>query len=1022
MSDSIETLEAEATPPSNELADEAILTTHRILEAFGRDSRTFDVLHADLFAARPMVVLSALQAVTAIADPRSLLYVARLFRHPDTAVVCAAVRAAGAAHAPEALPLLLSLSTSSREESVQLEVLRALAKGFPDAPETRRLAVTLSHSVALTQETRTACLELLVQLPGSSEAGDRLELAEQNPDVLPFLIQKARKDDALAQALLEKYRTTYTELPLPQRLALVALAAPLSSDPGRAIFFESLQGENPGVRRECYRQLGAHPDQVPRFDDVCALLVKSVENDPSMEEEALAAVDSMESCLLASRSAPPLPSLAELPSTIGELFDGLRAALETDIDTAHEMGQQIASAKEYMELYLSEETKKAFLQSIKTGASAQLRRECAQALKNSAVRLESRHFDGYRIMYSLLADPGRPGIALFIRNLTHADTGKRNILCSLKRSLSFSRLAPPVDARDLFLSILEWARKMKLYRLAELALFALHRVDPRSALTVCRDFMTPPVATKILAIAAFDMVKDMDLAEMESTIIGLLHENDRYIRLALLESLDSVEAPLGVNLLRSILQLFCAEVDMEVAAQLVDLLGSKGDAGVARALIEVYDRFDDWKKTLAIPLLARISQRSGPESRPALTEFLYRVLRVDSSPVLARVPAALLAMGDDYAPNVLRDLLPRLTPPQQATLVWDLRDSLRPAVIAVVWSLLREQDRGLQQTLREILPRTSDPRAQQLLVSMVRTLRTKVAEVEPQQAGAGAEQAARLSTEKETYRFEREHTRTCAVVFTDIQDYSTKAQEMSSLDLSALLQEYEGILLPVIDAHEGTLVKRMGDGHLFVFREALDAVLAAIRVQKALRRYNRFQPEKQRVLIRIGIHWGEVVERAGDVLGNTVNIASRLQTVAMGGSTCISQEVYGRVADWIHANDLGALQIKGVRDPVHAWEPTEAALGMPPDLDPFKRGGRKDAAPRADARDSAPSRSGVESLGAALSQIFQHLQAVSRKGARSGEEAAIEAEFVRSWESLQPLLAALGKRDEPRKPPAEKKD
>ena len=93
---------------------------------------------------------------------------------------------------------------------------------------------------------------------------------------------------------------------------------------------------------------------------------------------------------------------------------------------------------------------------------------------------------------------------------------------------------------------------------------------------------------------------------------------------------------------------------------------------------------------------------------------------------------------------------------------------------------------------------------------------------------------------------------------------------------------------------------------------------------------------------------------------------------------------------------------------------------MPPDLDPFKRGGRRDAAPRADSRDSAPSRSGVESFATALSQVFQRLQAVSRKGARSGEEAAIEAEFVHSWESLQPLLAELGRRDEPRKPPAEK--
>jgi class 3 adenylate cyclase len=1021
VSDTIETLQAEPTPPSRELADEAILTTHRILEAFGRDGRTFDIFHADLFSSRPVVALSALQAVTSIADPRSLVYVARLFRHPDPGVVCAAVRAAGAVGTAEALPLLLSLSASSREDSVQLEVLRALANGFPDAPETRQLAVTLSRSVALQEETRTACLEVLTQLPGSADTGGPLELAQQNPDVLPFLLQRARKDDDLAEKLFRTYRTTHAALPLTVRGALVSLAAPFSSEQGSAIFLESLQGENQGVRRECYRHLGAHPGQVNHFDALCGLLVANVENDPSMEEEALAAVNSMESGLRAADSVPLLPSLAGVPAAIEHQFDALRAALETDLDTAHEMGQQIASAKEYIEFHLSEEAKKAFLQSIKAGGSPQARRECAHALKDSAVRLESRHYDGYRILLSLLADPGRPGIALFIRNLTHADTGKRAILCGLKRSLALSRLAPPAVARDLFVAILEWAREMKLYRLAELALFALHRVDPRSALAVCREFMTPPVVTKILAIAAFDLMKDMDLAEMEPIIISLLYENDRYIRLALLESLDSVETAPGVNLLRSILQLFCAETDPEVSSQLVDLLGAKGDAGVARALIEVYDRFDDGKKTLAIPLLARIAQRAGAESRPALTEFLYRVLRADSTPVLARVPAALLALGDDYAPNVIRDLLPRLGPAERATLVRDLRDSLRPAVIAVVWSLLREPDRGLQQTLRETLPRTSDPRAQQLLVSMVRTLRTRGSETEPQKAEASGH-AARLSTEKEAYRFEREHMRTCAVVFTDIEDYSGKAQEMSSMELSVLLQEYEGILLPIIDAHEGTLVKRMGDGHLFVFREALEAVLAAIRVQKALRRYNRFQPERQRVQIRIGIHWGEVVERAGDVLGNTVNIASRLQTVAMGGSTCISQDVYDRVADWIHANDLGALQIKGVREPIHAWEPTEAALGMPAELDPFKRSGRREPSPRSESREGGASRTGVEALSTALSQAFQRLQAISRRSARAGEETAIDQEFVRSWEALQPLLADLGRLDGQNRPSGEKKD
>ena len=129
----------------------------------------------------------------------------------------------------------------------------------------------------------------------------------------------------------------------------------------------------------------------------------------------------------------------------------------------------------------------------------------------------------------------------------------------------------------------------------------------------------------------------------------------------------------------------------------------------------------------------------------------------------------------------------------------------------------------------------------------------------------------------------------------------------------------------------------MGDGHIFVFDDPLCAVLAGIRVQKALRRFNRFRPEKLRVMIRIGIHWGEVVERAGDVFGNTVNVASRLQAAAMGGTTCISQGLYKLVADWIHANDLGMIRAKGLRDPIHTWEPTEVALGLPADLDPLRR-------------------------------------------------------------------------------------
>jgi class 3 adenylate cyclase len=398
-------------------------------------------------------------------------------------------------------------------------------------------------------------------------------------------------------------------------------------------------------------------------------------------------------------------------------------------------------------------------------------------------------------------------------------------------------------------------------------------------------------------------------------------------------------------------------------------------------------------------------------SDPSLTEFLYRTLRNDPPPILARVLPVLLSLGDTYAPRVLGDLLARLSPPDMSALVRELRDELRPAVVAVIWSLLREEDSNLQEALGEVLPGTVDPRAQQLLVSMVRRLRTGVGEGEPQGAEASMEREVLLSSEKETYRFEREHLRSCAVLFSDIQDYSRKAEELTPMEITSLLQEYEGILLPIVDAHEGTLVKRMGDGHIFVFDDPLCAVLAGIRVQKALRRFNRFRPEKMRVIIRIGIHWGEVVERAGDVFGNTVNIASRLQAAAMGGTTCISQGLFTMVADWIHANDLGMIRAKGLRDPIHTWEPTEVALGLPAELDPLRKSREASPAASAPAGGSSSFAPGsIDGMIKALGEAFQTLSALSRRSARGESEArVIDAAFSRAWQELQTIIAELAK-------------
>jgi len=287
------TLLPEASSSPGELNEDAILTTHKILGAFGRDARTFDILRADIFDSRPLIAISALQALGAIRDPRSLGYISRLFSHPDPEIVCAAVRVSGKIAAPDTLPLLLKLFATRREELVHLEILRTLAVLSPESPEMHQIAETLSRSQTVQPAVRIASLEVLLQLRARNGAEAALALAEQDKEAVQFLFQTAGKDDRLAAATLAAYQATHSQLSPPLRAALVALAATLSSPEARGIFFESLADVSASLRRECYRRIGTLASQVPHFDALGALLAENVEADPSLEEEALQAVDAM---------------------------------------------------------------------------------------------------------------------------------------------------------------------------------------------------------------------------------------------------------------------------------------------------------------------------------------------------------------------------------------------------------------------------------------------------------------------------------------------------------------------------------------------------------------------------------------------------------------------------------------------------------------------------------------------------------------------------------------------------------
>src|SRR5215831_5155811 len=121
--------------------------------------------------------------------------------------------------------------------------------------------------------------------------------------------------------------------------------------------------------------------------------------------------------------------------------------------------------------------------------------------------------------------------------------------------------------------------------------------------------------------------------------------------------------------------------------------------------------------------------------------------------------------------------------------------------------------------------------------------------------------------------------RLAAIMFTDMVGYTALGQRNESLSL-VLVDQQRQLVRPILQQHNGREVKTMGDSFLVEFKSALDAVNCAYDIQKATREHNTNIPESEKLHLRVGVHLGDIVETEGDVSGDTVNVASRIQSLA----------------------------------------------------------------------------------------------------------------------------------------------
>jgi adenylate cyclase len=161
-----------------------------------------------------------------------------------------------------------------------------------------------------------------------------------------------------------------------------------------------------------------------------------------------------------------------------------------------------------------------------------------------------------------------------------------------------------------------------------------------------------------------------------------------------------------------------------------------------------------------------------------------------------------------------------------------------------------------------------------------------------------------------------------AILVSDVVGYSRLAGADEDRILARLRTLRSDLIDPTIAVHHGRIVKRTGDGSIIEFRSVVDAVNCAIEVQRAMVERNAEVAPDKRIEFRIGIHLGDVVEESdGDLMGDGVNVAARLEGICEPGGVCLSEDAYRQVKSRLELQvaDLGPQSLKNIAEPVRAY-------------------------------------------------------------------------------------------------------
>lgn len=484
--------------------------------------------------------------------------------------------------------------------------------------------------------------------------------------------------------------------------------------------------------------------------------------------------------------------------------------------------------------------------------------------------------------------------------------------------------------------VLEFARQEKIHFLEETCIVSLCQLLTRSVIEQSREYFKEP-GRNIRSLNGY--IRGARYIPAKIMIGPLVHilqlpALNAQSRALIVDTMKAMSLGGLPKILPPLLKtLDMKEVEEALKLEVADLIARFGDSSISHQALDLTGHQTPVARRAAVRILKALAARGEGAPAEIVTNRLYLLLEDTDRAVRIEALLALLAMRDDYAVQIASDSVQAGDAETVAEILKGIERPLSRETFTLALDMLQMDSAPVQAALRGLLPELSQGSlAEELRQRLLQSLSAAGASDGKGNLGGGlaaeAPVVSSLGQAKLEFKFKRENTQVLTVFFIDIAGYTEKSTTIDMSSLLKLIKAFEDIVIGTISANRGTIVKKMGDGILAVFKHPLNATVAAMSVQQKIHEYGAMRVEQEKFQVRIGLNTGPVIRKDNDIFGEVVNVASRMQSAGSPGDVLLTESTFEEIRDYVRCTKLGGIMVKGIKEAITAYSPEEITVDL----------------------------------------------------------------------------------------------